>query len=102
MADLVQYDIFGNPVSVDVEKEKKDKEKKKRNSERAKKAAETRRKKREEFKALWYLMYFIARECENGDLFGETHTEEERKKAEVFIQMYEPNGKRRKHKEKKK
>lgn len=98
MAEIVQYDIFGNPITVDPKNDKK--AKKKRNSERAKKAAETRRKKREEFKALWWLMYFIARESKEGNLMGETHSEEERKAAEEFIQKYEPNGKLRKPKKK--
>ena len=96
MADLVQYDIFGNPVTVDLKNNKKAIQQ--RNQERARKAAETRQMKRKEFETLWWRMYHIARECENGNLFGETHTEQERQEAEAFIQKYEVNGRLRKPK----
>ena len=76
------YDMFGN----DVTKQEELKQKKKKNSERSKKAALTKQqnkiKKEKEFndnfdKARSY-----------GDLFGNTPSDEERKKAEEYIQSH--------------
>ena len=95
MADLVQFDIFGNQEKVDTEKEKKAAAKKKKRSEAAKKAAETRRSKKEKAKQEWDNKYYKAFETEGGDLFGNKHSDEEKAEALKYVQTHKRTGGKR-------
>lgn len=96
MSNLVQFDIFGNQETIDTEKERQKALKKKQRSAAAKKAAETRRNKQQAARQEWNKNLITARETENGNLFGEKSTDEEKRKAEQYIQTYDRNGKLRK------
>lgn len=86
--NIKQYNIFGD----DITEEMAEAERKRRRSEAAKTGWETRRTKEEQERAEYDRMFDIARCTENGDLFGNVPTPEERAAAEEYIRTHKRKG----------
>lgn len=80
--DYIKYtDLFGNDITEQLKKEFL----KQKHKIRAKKAAETRRKNKDKLLKEIDKNFDIAFCTENGDLFGNVPTKEEREKAKKFL-----------------